>query len=108
MGDGEYLDFEYEPDDEPAGGLEDNPLFGSSAEAQFLREILDQYGIEQFSDIVVDFSPDLNPSELRGNRFVTLAEAVMFLHDIGVLGFSNIVYYKEEDLYGSRIPDDTP
>lgn len=93
---------------------EDNPDQGdwisepSSAEKAFLDEIFAVYGISSYEEVVINFDVTLDPRQLRGDRFATFAEAVIWLHDIGVLGFSNIVYYEEEELYGAKIPDCTP
>lgn len=79
----------------------------SPSEKAFIDEILAAYGIESVGEITVNFHDGIDPSELRGDRFATLAEAVMYLYDIGVLGFSDIIYYEDEDLYGARIPADS-
>lgn len=104
-------DFDYLSDYWGGEGDGDEPDQGdwlsepSSAEKAFLEELLGVYGIKDFNEVTINFTNDINPRELRGDRFATMAEAIMYLHDIGVLGFSNIVYYEEEDLYGARIPE---
>lgn len=103
-----YLDDYWGGDDDedspPQGDFSPEP---STAEKAFLEELLGVYGIKDFNEITINFTNDIDPTELRGDRFATLAEAIMYLHDIGVLGFSNIVYYEDEDLYGARIPPES-
>lgn len=70
------------------------------------QEIAFNYGIQDWDEIIVDFSK-VGPGELRGDRFSTLEEAVVFLFDLGVLEFGGVVYYQDVDLYGVAIDSDT-
>lgn len=71
------------------------------------RDILDALGIDRFEEIIVSLDEVENPSEIRGNRFATIEEAIFFLYDIGVVSFSQVVYFDDEDLYGVQIDNDT-
>jgi hypothetical protein len=46
-------------------------------------------------------------SNLRGDRFTSLTDALDFLMSIGVIGFSEVVYFEDEDLFGVNVPDDS-
>lgn len=96
------------------GDDEDGPESGdwlsepSPAEKAFVDEILAIYGIDNASDLVIEYDVNFDVSQLRGDRFATLAEAIIWLHDIGVLGFSQVVWYEDEGLWGPKIPNCTP
>lgn len=63
------------------------------------RALLDELGFQDIGDIIVDFEgADL--SALRGDRFSSAEETLVFLYDIGIIDFSDIVYIEEEELYG--------
>ena len=68
-----------------------------------LRDIQQQYGIVDFQDIIVDLADIEDPENIRGVRFGTLEEAIMFLFQIGVLGFSDIITI--DDLYVPVVHD---
>lgn len=101
----DYLGWNDEWDewDEEGGG--DFPP-SSDASSALLRELMETYGYSDVGDILIDFEK-ADPSQLRGNRFSSLLEAVLWMHDIGVLGFSHVVYLGEDE-YGAEIPDNTP
>lgn len=68
-----------------------------------LSALLDEFGIDSFESIVLDFSNLPEDYESRALEFSSFEEALYFLHDIGVLGFSGI--YETEDGYGIAIRD---
>ena len=84
---------------EPSGQIDD--FLG--IDSAYLRDIMEQYGIVDFQDFVVDLSAVERPEDIRGVRFATLGEAVSFLFEIGVLGFSEIVTI--DDVYAVVIGD---
>lgn len=59
------------------------------------EDIMDNLGIEEFDDIVFDIR-DADPESLRGNRFETLEEAIIYLFDAGILRFSGVVLSDHE------------
>jgi hypothetical protein len=90
------------------GDLSPPPFEEPDVNDLFLQEVLDSLGIESVAEIVIDFSDVENVSNLRGDRFTSPEEAFIFLYNIGVLGFSDVVYFPDEDVYGVEIDDDTP
>lgn len=68
-----------------------------------LSALLDEFGIDSFESIILDFSSLPEDYESRALEFSSFEEALYFLHDIGVLGFSGI--YETEDGYGIAIRD---
>lgn len=88
------------PPDDP-----NNPFYGlydfdeapppSDPHEAIEREVLDALGIESFDSIL--FEPDERTIEnARGNRFESIAEAITYLFDAGVLQFSGVVVGDEE------------
>lgn len=70
------------------------------------RELLRELGIEDFGEIIIDFEgADL--TNLRGDRFASLQEVVLFLYDLGILQFSHVVFLPE-NLFGYIPDDETP
>lgn len=68
------------------------------------REVLDTFGIEDFDEII--FEPDeIDVENLRGNRFESIQDAIMYLFDAGVLRFSGVVLGADE--IGIEIDDDS-
>lgn len=65
---------------------------------EFISSILREVGIDGYDSIVIDFT-DADPSELRGQRFDTIEEAIIYLYDIGILSFSEIVEF-DDDTFG--------
>lgn len=57
---------------------------------EFEKQVLDSLGIESFENIVYDIDK-AEPSDIRGNRFESIKEAVLYLFDAGVLRFSGVV-----------------
>lgn len=70
-----------------------------------VQSLLREMGIDGYEGIIVDFN-DINPEELRGQRFDTLDEAIIFLHEIGVLNFGSVVEM-DDGTYGVTIDDCT-
>lgn len=76
---------------------------GDSEPRDPLQGLLDELGIESFESIILDFSQLPDDYEARALEFATFEEALYFLNDIGVLGFSGV--YETEDGYGIAIRD---
>ena len=51
-----------------------------------LDEVLDKLGIPDFGDTIISIN-DADPTGLRGNRFETVAEALIYLAEAGILSF---------------------
>jgi hypothetical protein len=101
-------------DDDPEGWEYD---LESDAEAQrreslaenteLAREIAANYGILDWDEIIVDLDK-VDPGELRGERFPTIEQAVVWLFKVGVLEFGGAVYHEDIDMYSVYIQSDTP
>lgn len=93
---------EWPEDEEYDSGLGDflSPSPGFSDDS--LRELLDIYGADFLRDIVVAFEDVADQPGHRANRFASAVDAIVFLHDIGVLSFSDVVLYGDES-FGVRI-----
>ena len=90
-------------DGEPSGFVPDE----QSAEDAYLAELAENLGLDSISQILVNFEDIADQSNVRGDRFTSLTDALDFLMSIGVIGFSNVVYFPEDDLYGADVPDDS-
>lgn len=66
-----------------------------------LQALLDEFGIESLESISLDFANLPKDYEARALEFATIEEALYFLYDIGVLGFSGI--YKTDGGFGVAI-----
>lgn len=64
---------------------------------QVEREVLDTFGIEDFDEILFEPS-ELDIENLRGNRFESIQDAVMYLFDSGILRFSGVTLGGEETM----------
>ena len=91
----DYPDPEGEPDDGESEDPFKNDLYDIAGEevADFLRDI----GITSQEQVIISFDEITDPSQLRGNVFSSIGEALNFLYDIGVLGFANVVRFWNED-----------
>lgn len=100
--DDDFDDIYDEPDetDEPWHDDDEPP----DDEMSELQALLAEYGIESVGQIIVEFE-NVPPEDLRGERFTEFIDAVHYLVDIGVIGFSDIVYFEDDGLYGVVIPD---
>lgn len=91
----------YEPmgDDNPFLGKEgfDSLSDDDSKYSDFEQEVLDSFGIESFDSIFITAS-ERDLENARGNRFETIAEAIVYLFDSGILQFSGVVL--DDDLFG--------
>lgn len=72
---------------------------------EIINQIGAEFGITDFNDIVilVGSLENANVSELRAQRFSSPEEAAVFLYDIGVFAFSDIIDYGD-GVYGVLIP----
>lgn len=68
-----------------------------------LDALLAEMGIDDYNSIILDFSNLPEDYEARALEFSSFEEALLFLHDIGVLDFAGI--YETEDGYGVAIRD---
>ena len=90
----------YPPDDprNPFFGLDgfdQHSFIPADPNERIERDVLDALGIASFDEIFV------NPTErdienIRGNRFESITEAVIYLFDAGILRFSGVVIGAEE------------
>lgn len=88
-------------DGEPSGYTEEE----ETAEDTYVREYLANYGIMDIDKFVINVHDVVDPSNIRGERFVSLTDALDYLVQIGVVGFSHVVYFPEDDEYGADVPD---
>lgn len=79
-----------------------------TAEEAYLDDLAANLGLDSIDQILVNFDDMGDVSNLRGDRFTSLTDALDFLMSIGVIGFSEVVYFPEDDLYGVDVPDDSP
>lgn len=68
-----------------------------------VRHIMELYGVVDFQDWVVDLGAVQDPENIRGVRFSTLEEALIFLFQLGVLSFSEVTMI--DDLYVPIVHD---
>lgn len=78
-----------------------------TAEDAYLAEIAENLGLDSINQILVNFDQIEDITNVRGDRFTSLTDALDFLSSIGVLGFSDVVYFPDEDLFGVDVPDDS-
>jgi hypothetical protein len=74
-----------------AGQSEDVPY----QQQDYVRDILADLGVDSYDQIIVQFD-DIDPGDLRGQRFDTFEEVILFLNDIGILSFSEVVDMGDE------------
>lgn len=85
--------------------LDDVPfdLTGSSSDTQDrVDAIFSEMGFDAWEDVFTAWEDQI-PDDLRGARYATAEEALFDLYDRGMLGFSDIVYYPDEDFYGISV-----
>ena len=101
----DYLGFNDDYDDEYFGNFEgdENPPEDIDADKLLLAEIMHHYGYRSIEEIIIDPAKLPEGWRIQGNRFSTLLEAVIFLHDIGILGFSGVVKLSD-DTFGAAVP----
>jgi hypothetical protein len=78
-----------------------------TAEQAYLDELANNLGLDSIDQILINFDGMGDVSNLRGDRFTSLTDALDFLMSIGVIGFSEVVYFEDEDLFGVNVPDDS-
>lgn len=71
-----------------------------------IDEIIRTLGRESEIDFLVNLKDISNGSNIRADRFSTLADAIYFLYEIGVGAFSDVLEV-ELNVYAVVIPDDT-
>lgn len=103
-------DLFYDGSEDENGGEYDGENFTPSNpdddERPSIIEIMDQLGIADLGEITVNIRDAEDASLIRGDRFAFIEDAIYYLYDIGVLGFSSIVQM-EVNVYAVSIPDDT-
>lgn len=67
------------------------------ASSEVLEDVLDRLGVDDFDGIIVDFQ-DVNVENLRGNRFVSLSDALVYLHEAGILSFGSATINDEGEI----------
>lgn len=103
MPDENYLPWESEGDDD--GEYGSSGFDYSSPDDLVLRGILAEVGLESADEIVIDLER-VKPENIKSVRFSTLTEAIVWLHNIGILGFSGVFRYESGE-YGAATADDT-
>lgn len=78
-----------------------------SAEEAYLIELAENLGLEDISQIIVNSGDVQHPEDIRGDRFTSLTDAIDYLMSLGLIGFSEIVYFEDDDLWGAAVPDDS-
>jgi hypothetical protein len=86
-----------------------------------MEVIMEEFGFENIEDVVIDFEklddPEVSaelafsPGDVRGRAFVRLSDAIVWLYEIGVLGFSRVTSFTNEDgvtFFFPLVPDTTP
>lgn len=85
--------------------LDDVPfdLDGSESDTQGdVNDIFSEMGFTSWRDVFAAWE-DADPQDLRGARYLSPEEALFDLYDRGMLGFSDIVYYPDEELYSIAV-----
>jgi hypothetical protein len=94
-------DDEYENDGEEELPSEE-PL---SEYEQALRDVLDSLGLSNIEDFHPIAQGDAeHPEDIRGDRFESLGDALIFLASIGVIDFSEVIDFGD-GTYGVEIGD---
>lgn len=84
--------------DDPLFSDQDQELQGIRDERHSIIEsIVNELDRLSVYDWVVDFS-DVNLEELRGDRFTTLGDAIIYLYEVGILDFADI-FIDQDGLY---------
>lgn len=73
----------------------DEEAFDTDPYDEIERQVMDSLGIESFDSILLDPS-ERDMENLRGNRFESLQEAIIYLFDAGILQFSGVIVGAEE------------
>lgn len=96
MDDGMFL-YDDEDSDNPYLGWNDwdEEAFDTDPYDELEKQVMDSLGIESFDSILLDPS-ESDMENMRGNRFASLEEAILYLFDAGILQFSGVVVGGEE------------
>lgn len=87
----DYDDFETGDDVED---ISDEPVI--SERDQAIAEVLDRLGLDSINELPIRNSETVdNPSNVRGDVFLDVADALLFLAGRGLLDFSNIVDWED-------------
>jgi hypothetical protein len=63
-----------------------------------VNDIMDELGIANWGEIIVNWE-DADAGDLRSTRYNSPEEALFDMYDRGLIGFTDIVYYPDEDMY---------
>lgn len=90
----------------------DRDLTGPSEGEYTYLDWLNDQDIDDINNITVNLA-DADPEGLRGQRFDTQEEALQWLFDTGLIGFSRVVRYPmegddEDHVYGVEVGDTGP
>jgi hypothetical protein len=100
---------DWDEEDDPFYGLYGSEEAGDDPTGSYIDigALLEGLGIESAEEFVVELDALTDPSTLRSIRFSTLEESIIFLAEIGVLAFADVVLIDEEE-FGVSIPEFTP
>lgn len=89
--------YEPEGEDNPFLGLDGFDKFTSEPDPYNLieQDVMNAFGVESFDSILLDAS-ERQIENMRGNRFESLQEAIIYLFDAGILQFSGVVVGEDE------------
>lgn len=63
----------------------------------FESQVQARFGVESLGDIIIDVE-SVNAENLRGNRFSNLVDAIVYLHEAGILSFSDVALYEDGEI----------
>lgn len=78
-----------------------------TAEELYLAELAENLGLDDINSLVIDVNNIEDATTIRGERFTSLTDALEYLVNLGLIGFSNVVYFEDDDLWGASVPDDS-
>lgn len=94
-----------QPFNSPEGEGEENPFqdlineYNLDNEFDYNKEVFDElanrFGVESVGDLIIPLSDVENVEGVRGNRFVDVVDALIYLYDAGILDFSNVVIFDD-------------
>lgn len=90
----------YPPDDprNPFYGLDgfdEKSFIPADPHERVEKDVLDALGIASFDEILIT-ATERDIESMRGNRFESITEAVIYLFDAGILRFSGVVIDADE------------
>lgn len=70
-----------------------------------MTEWIDTHQLEDDTSVFGLAPEEVSPEDIRHVRYASAEEAMNFLIEAGIYGFSEVVYFEEEDLYGIAVGD---